>query len=410
MKFGLVSRDAALFAECRDLVLRLPFPHCDLILIHPGTESAAPEVAVRLWDLDTVPQPPELEPGCANVFLARRDKLRALLDRDGFTGACILLKPLNRAALQTFVEQAVRYSDGVHSEKAPEGEISCRDALLRCLLHASLRLQEYDEDRTSFWARAAHDLRAPLIAAAGYCDLLLEGRVGPVTSEQRELLQRIRYSLRRLTRMASSMHQLSISGRVERAPELKQADMEECIRHSLDEILPMAAEKQIEVSTDLCSPGSPLYFEPSQMEQTLENILENACKFAPRGGSIEIRAYPVAWKASSAEAWADEVRPGTSGNPAMGYRVDVRDSGPGIRPEHLESIFDAFTSYGGPGVQRGGGLGLAICKMIVTAHRGEVWAESVPGATTISFVIPLGLPISQEGLEPAVTNSAIGAV
>jgi signal transduction histidine kinase len=73
--------------------------------------------------------------------------------------------------------------------------------------------------------------------------------------------------------------------------------------------------------------------------------------------------------------------------------VDVSDTGTGILAEHLERVFEEYTSYSGSQDRSGGGLGLAICKMIVTAHGGHVWAENHAGGARLSFV----LPVSQSG-------------
>jgi signal transduction histidine kinase len=70
------------------------------------------------------------------------------------------------------------------------------------------------------------------------------------------------------------------------------------------------------------------------------------------------------------------------------YRIDVRDSGVGILREQLNTIFEEFTSYSGGSDRSGGGLGLAICRMIMQQHDGKVWAENVEGGAMLSFVIP----------------------
>jgi K+-sensing histidine kinase KdpD len=71
------------------------------------------------------------------------------------------------------------------------------------------------------------------------------------------------------------------------------------------------------------------------------------------------------------------------------YRVDVSDTGTGILPQHLEEVFEEYTSYSGSQDRSGGGLGLAICKMIVAAHGGQIWAENHSAGARLSFVLPL---------------------
>ena len=91
-----------------------------------------------------------------------------------------------------------------------------RDEILQCLIQANLKLQEYDQDRTTFLARAVHDFRAPLTAISGYCGLLLGEPLGPLTENQREVLRRMQHSTKRLSRMASAMFQLSVGRHVKR--------------------------------------------------------------------------------------------------------------------------------------------------------------------------------------------------
>jgi signal transduction histidine kinase len=226
-------------------------------------------------------------------------------------------------------------------------------------------------------------MRAPLTAASGYCGLLLETQIGPLNADQQELLERIRHSLTKLQRMASAMFQLTAGRQIEGKYELKRTDIEESVTRSVDEIRFFASEKNLTLDVELIPPGHPLYLEPNQIEQVLVNLLENACKFTPRNGRIQVRAYPAAWSFNGKHGLADRQT-----KPVSGYRIDISDSGAGIAPDHLHSIFDEYVSYGNGSDRAGGGLGLAICKMIVHAHHGEIWAESADHGTTFSFVLP----------------------
>jgi len=251
-------------------------------------------------------------------------------------------------------------------------------------LMANLKLQAYDQDRTNFLARAVHDFRAPLMAASGYCGLLVEGALGPLNPDQLESLNRMQHSLRKLTRMASAMFQLSVGKQVEKKLDLKPASIEACITHAAHEVAPFAAEKKINVTLKLAAPEDPLLLDAEQMEQVLVNLLENACKFTPKGGQIEVCAYPVE-SAIGNPRRADADSQGA-------YRVDISDTGTGIVPEHLEAVFEEYTSYSGSQDRSGGGLGLAICKMILTEHGGRVWAENHSAGARLSLVLPLSHP------------------
>ena len=95
--------------------------------------------------------------------------------------------------------------------------------------------------------------------------------------------------------MAAAMFQLSVGRQVKRQPELQPADICECMEQALHEITPFADDKSIEITTDVAQAGQALLFEPGRIEQVLVNILDNACKFAPRSGTIEVRGYPYFW-------------------------------------------------------------------------------------------------------------------
>ena len=87
--------------------------------------------------------------------------------------------------------------------------------------------------------------------------------------------------------------------------------------------------------------------------------------------------------------------------------MDVSDTGTGILSQHLDSVFEEYTSYSGPEDRSGGGLGLAICKMILTSHGGQIWAENYPGGAKLCFVLPTGNPHARRRI---VANSELRVV
>src|SRR5258708_36342625 len=101
--------------------------------------------------------------------------------------------------------------------------------LLDCLLHTNLKLQEYDQFRTNFLARAVHDFRTPLTSLCGYCGLLVDQRLGPLNKSQVDLLSRMQHSITRLSRLADAMFDLSVGRDVERGPDLQNGDVEASI-------------------------------------------------------------------------------------------------------------------------------------------------------------------------------------
>jgi signal transduction histidine kinase len=315
-----------------------------------------------------------------HLFFVQRKDLPTFRENVPHPGVSILLKPVARPVLEAFLENAAE----------PAGCPSAgRHEILQSLIQANLKLQEYDQDRTNFLARAVHDFRAPLTALSGYCGLLLGEQLGPLEQEQKEVLIRMDHSAKRLSRMASAMFELSVGRVLESKLHLQAGDLRECVEQAFHEVLPLTGQKGIEVVFDWVAPSTTLYFDSSQMEQVLINLLENACKFTPKYGVVEIRGYPCYWDRKS-----NENSPACGGAekgpaPANTFRIDVRDSGPSVPAPYLEEIFEEYAIYSGGRDRTGGGLGLAICKSIIGRHHGRIWAENSADGTVFSLVLPL---------------------
>ena len=395
VKIVLISNDTTLLSLCQDVASNLPGDKREVLMVGP-TQSV--DADLYLYDLDCKPAIVWQEERMGlDLFLVRKTGLKSFIDKYPQARPHTLLKPVSPVALEAFLTHAPAVPfpggycspplDGNTTGATASGALASKEAVLQSLLFANLKLQEFEEERTNFWARAAHDLRAPLTAAGGYCGLLLEERLGPLNADQHELLRRIGHGIRKLNRMASAMFQLTAGRQIERKLQLERVDIETCIRHSVDEVSLYAGERELTIDLSLVGARQAIYLEPNQIEQVLVNLLENACRFAPRKSVIEVRGYPVAWPFSRN---ADSFPGGVPANPATanGYRVDVRDTGPGIPPERLAMIFTEYVSYGGSKDRSGGGLGLAICKRILQAHQGEIWAEVSNPGTMFSFVVP----------------------
>jgi signal transduction histidine kinase len=389
LRLFVASSDAALLATCQEVLRDLDAAG--------SPDANRPPMQIDLWDYEPSEQCspfPEPRTGRRIFYLvpaAYLDRLRVNIPE---AEGNILLKPLSRVVLRAFLASAT-LNWGRRDEVAKRDEIgnlrANRDEMLQLLLHANLRLQEYDQQRTNFIARALHDFRAPLTALSGFCGLLRSGELGPLNAVQQEVVGRMQKSTGRLTRMAAAMFDLSAGPRMGRTPDLREADVLEPIRQALHEIAPVAREKGIQVRTELLTPTAPLYFEPSQMEQVLVNLLDNACKFVPKFGWIEVYSYPYFWDRRAGQGGVPFVTQDRRRQPSQipnSYRIDIKDSGPGIAPELREHIFEEYTSYSGPQDRSGGGLGLAICRLIISRHQGHVWAEASAEGSTFSIVLP----------------------
>lgn len=385
MTIHLLSTDGELYKLCREILADTAElgRSCTLSAVSP--DDPWREADLYIWDFHpnlVLPEHVNWNP-LRHIFLVDRKDLPVFHAATGVEEGNVLLKPVARATLSTFLTQAL--SSGTAKSLRAD-----RDEMLQCLIQTNLKLQEYDQDRTAFLARAVHDFRAPLTALNGYCGLLRGEELGSLNEDQKEVLRHMQHSARRLSRMASAMFQLSVGRHLKSLPDLQAGDIRECLDQALHEIVPFADEKSISINSEM-EPGDGLYFEAGQIEQLLMNILDNACKFTPKAGSIEIRGYPFFWERRHAAAelpFPVERRHRFNQEPNS-YRIDISDSGAAIPVEHLAEIFEEYTSYAGGRDRSGGGLGLAICKMIVTQHDGRIWAMNGEAGPVFSVLLPM---------------------
>ena len=255
---------------------------------------------------------------------------------------------------------------------------------------ADLKLQGQNQEQMNFLMRCIHDFRAPLTSISGYCGLLLEGRLGDVTTDQVAIIERMQHSTKRLSRIVDTMSRLTDQN-ADRRLDIERADIHDCVDRAISDMTTVIASKRISINVDV-EPSDSLVFDRSQVEQILINLLDNACKFTPRAGTIELKGYPFFWERrmrteSPIHPTADRRR--KQRQVPNSFRVDIRDSGPGIPTGHLDKIFEGGTAYIGGRDRSGGGLGLALCKFIIHQHHGCLWAESRPTGAVFSFVLPL---------------------
>ena len=290
----LISRDSDLYKMCREILHE--FSGLDWRLVKAIPESCPIDGDFYIWDS---PARFDLPQGIdqhlsKHLFLVPRNDVAKFHENLGTAEAAIILKPATRACLSAFLGFAAStFPDRVSAAQSLRAD---RDEMLQCLIQSNLQLQEYDQDRTNFLARAVHDFLAPLTATSGYCGLLLSEALGPMNGDQKEVLRRMQHSTKRLSRMASAMFELSVGRHVKKRPDLRKGDIRECVEQALHEVTPFIDGKKLSLAVDLDREVGTLYMEPGQIEQVLINLLDNACKFTPKTGSIEIRGYPFFWE------------------------------------------------------------------------------------------------------------------
>src|SRR5579871_23141 len=272
MTIHLISSDAELYKLCSEILAEIPELSHPCILTMLSPDEGWREADLHIWDFHpNVTLPDNLNwRSLRHLFLVDRAHLSSFYNSTGAVEGSVLLKPVSRATLTTFLRPSV-------TTGAANFLRADRDEFLQCLIQTNLRLQEYDHDRTTFLARAVHDFRAPLTALNGYCGLLLSEALGGLNQSQRDVLERMQHSAKRLSRMANAMFELSVGRQVKRCADLKPGDLRECLEQALYEITPFADEKSISITTSLDNCGEGLYFEAGQLEQVFINVLDNAC-------------------------------------------------------------------------------------------------------------------------------------
>ena len=238
---------------------------------------------------------------------------------------------------------------------------------------------EADRTKSEFVSTVSHELRTPMTAIKGYADLLHAGAVGPINEEQERFLSIIQHNADRLTALINDLLDISRveTGRARFDPRPVQVG--DVIADVVNALAGQAKAKQQKLTYEVVGGLSDLMGDRDRLNQVLTNLVGNAIRYTPKGGEIEVRAYPV----------------------EGAVRVDVRDTGIGISSEDLGCIFERFYRASHPMVQEasGSGLGLAIAKMFVEMHGGRVWVESEEGkGSTFTILLPLPVHKEQESL------------
>ena len=232
------------------------------------------------------------------------------------------------------------------------------------------RMQEANRLKSEFVANMSHELRTPLNSIIGFSEIMHSGRVGAIAADHKEYLGDILASSRHLLQLINDVLDLAKveSGKIELRPEA--IDLAKLVAEVKDILRGLAAEKHTKVESEVDPALQGLVLDPAKLKQVLYNYLSNALKFTPDHGRVLVRVT-----AADGDT----------------FRIDVTDTGIGVRSEDLHRLFvefqqlDASTSKKYPGT----GLGLALTKRIVEAQGGRVDVQSAPGAgSTFSAVLP----------------------
>jgi signal transduction histidine kinase len=231
------------------------------------------------------------------------------------------------------------------------------------------QLGELDRMKKDFVSHVSHDLKAPLASIRQIMHLLLEEIPGALNEQQKNLIQLSYNSAERLAAMVGNLLDLSRMEAGAMEYRMEAQDLVPLIKSVADEFQVQAREKDVRFRLECGEPSMFVECDRERIVQVIGNLYENALKFSPSRSEI-----------------VTHVGSGKGGE----IVIEVADSGPGVPDAHKEQIFQKFhqVKHGKKLAGQGVGLGLAICKTIVEAHRGQIWVKDNPaGGSIFSFVL-----------------------
>ncbi|MCB9098797.1 MAG: GAF domain-containing protein [Anaerolineales bacterium] len=245
------------------------------------------------------------------------------------------------------------------------------------------RLKEIDKLKTQFLANMSHELRTPLNSIIGFSRVILKGIDGPLTELQKTDLTSIHNSGQHLLGLINNILDLSKIEAGKMELNFEQTEIEPIIKTVMSTALALIKDKPVTLRQEVPENLPLIWADPTRIRQVVLNLVSNACKFTEEGTVI-----------TRVTIEDDRVI------------FSVTDTGIGIPPAKLSTIFEEFTQVDASTTRKAGGtgLGLPISRHFVEMHKGKIWVNSIPGkGSTFSFYIPIK-PIKAE--LPAPDNIA----
>jgi signal transduction histidine kinase len=225
--------------------------------------------------------------------------------------------------------------------------------------------------RANFVSMVSHELRTPLNSVHGFIDLLLQGQMGELNEEQHTYLGYTQEGVQQLVSIVEDILFMTRSDSGQFEMKQQEVDLRVLVKQIIDSLQPQALKAEVVLDKDIPAPSPILYVDPQRMKQVLNNLVTNAIKFTPPGGTVTVRARPY--------------------NERF-LMISVSDTGYGIPVEDRQHVFERFyqSNHAQQSKLGGYGLGLPIAKLIVEQHGGEISFESViDKGTTFNFTAPL---------------------
>jgi signal transduction histidine kinase len=258
---------------------------------------------------------------------------------------------------------ARRIADGDYAARVPREGPEEVASLADSFNQMAASLQRQEEMRRDFIANAAHELRTPLTNIQGYLEALRDG----VITADRATYESLHEEADRLVRLSRSLDALAEGDSDAAPPTIVELDLVTAVQAAIDLAAPSIERAELKLTSEL--PASlPARADPDRLAQVLANLLSNAVRYTPAGGSITVRAER---------------------HPAD-LLVSIANTGEGIPPEDIDRVFERFyrVDKSRDRARGGAGIGLAIVKQLVESIGGRVGAESANGTTRFWFSLP----------------------
>jgi signal transduction histidine kinase len=245
------------------------------------------------------------------------------------------------------------------------------------------RAEEANKAKADFLANMSHELRTPLNAISGHVQLVELGLHGPITDEQAAALARVQAAQRHLLRLINDVLNFAKLEAGKVVYDVQAVRLADVVAEVVPLIEPLMAARRQAFSMTLAEPAVEVWADREKLAQVLLNLLSNAVKFTPEGGRIAI----------------DTLRAEDGATASAGtLQLRVSDTGRGIPPTKLESVFEPFVQVesGRTRTTEGTGLGLAISRDLARGMSGDLWARSVEGEGSV-FTLALRRVVATDG-------------
>jgi PAS domain S-box-containing protein len=238
------------------------------------------------------------------------------------------------------------------------------------------RERELEQAKEEFVSLASHQLRTPATGVKAYISMLLDGYAGTLSPRQQEFLHKVFYANERQLQIVNDMLNVARADAGRIIPEMVSTDVKALVQDIVDEQRPTIRERRQDLEVTFTAAPVEAVLDPKLIRMAIENILSNASKYTPQGGSIGISLAATEERVS----------------------LEITDTGVGIAQNDLSKLFKRFSRIDNPlSTSRGGsGLGLYLAQTIISLHEGRLGVDSVLGAgTTFRIELPLSCVIDQ---------------